>query len=140
MLNFTPWAGLAGGAMIGLAAALYLLATGRIAGVSGMLERVLRPTQPGFGLALTFLAGLPFGAVIVAVLVPSVVQAVAIQGNAALLIAAGLLVGFGTRLAGGCTSGHGVCGLPRFSTRSWVATGVFMLAAAATVFITRHVI
>ncbi len=140
MQNFTPLTGLAGGALIGLAAGLYLLAVGRTAGISGMIESVLRPTQPGFGVAAVFLVGLPIGALMAVVLVPSVMQPVDIRGSAFWLVAAGLLVGFGTRLAKGCTSGHGVCGLPRFSVRSWVATGVFMAAAAVTVFITRHVV
>jgi uncharacterized protein len=140
MHNFTPLAGLAGGALIGLAAALYWLAAGRTAGISGMIESVLRPTQPGFVAALVFLVGLPIGAVAAVLLVPTVMQPVDIRGSAIWLIAAGLLVGFGTRLANGCTSGHGVCGLPRFSMRSWAATGIFMAAAAITVFITRHVI
>jgi uncharacterized protein len=138
MQNFTPWAGLAGGVLIGAAAALYLLAVGRLAGISGMLESVLRPTQPGFGVAAWFLLGLPLGALLTAVALPTWTPAVDLRGGAPLLLAAGLLVGFGTRLANGCTSGHGVCGLPRFSARSWLATGVFMTAAATTVFVVRH--
>jgi uncharacterized protein len=140
MQNFTPLAGLIGGGLIGLAAALYLLATGRLAGISGMLENLLQPGRPGFGLALVFLIGLPVGALVAIVLVPSVLQPVRTVGGPFWLMAAGLLVGFGTRLAKGCTSGHGVCGLPRLSMRSFAATGIFMAAAAATVFVTRHLL
>jgi uncharacterized protein len=141
MQNFAPLAGLTGGILIGLASALYLLANGRIAGISGMLEALMRPTRPGFGLAATFLLGLPFGALLTALLVPeNLVQPVDIRGGLGLLIAAGVLVGFGTRLANGCTSGHGVCGLPRLSMRSMTATGLFMAAAMVTVFVQRHVL
>ena len=141
MQDFAPLSGLAGGVLIGLASALYLLSTGRIAGISGMLETVLRPTTPGFGLAAAFLIGLPIGALVTAIFLPQVVLPVMLTGREPLLyVAAGLLVGFGTRLANGCTSGHGVCGLPRFSARSFAATGIFMAAAMLTVFVTRHVL
>jgi uncharacterized protein len=140
MQNFAPLAGLAGGVLIGLASALYLLAMGRIAGISGMLESVLRPTRAGFGLAAIFLLGLPVGALLVAMFGPQqVMQPVLIRGGIAVMIAAGLLVGFGTRLANGCTSGHGVCGLPRLSVRSIAATIIFMVAAMVTVYLRRHV-
>lgn len=140
MQNFTPWAGLAGGLLIGLASALYLLALGRLAGVSGMLENLLRPTRPGFSVSAMFLIGLPLGALLIAVVARGVVPAIEVKGSAVLLVVAGLLVGFGTRMANGCTSGHGVCGLPRFSVRSMAATAIFMVAAAATVFVVRHII
>ncbi len=137
MQNFTPFAGLIGGALIGLACALLLLATGRLAGISGMLESLLRPQRAGIGLALAFLIGLPVGAVAIW---PQMLTPVEITGSGPMLVAAGLLVGFGTRLANGCTSGHGVCGLPRFSIRSIAATGIFMATAMLTVFVTRHVL
>lgn len=140
MQNFTPLAGLVGGALIGIAAGLYLLAAGRLAGISGMLESVLRPQRAGAGFALAFLVGLPLGGLATAFFWPATLQPVAISGGAPLMIAAGLLVGFGTRLANGCTSGHGVCGLPRFSIRSIAATGIFMATAMLTVFVVRHVI
>lgn len=140
MQNFTPLAGLVGGALIGLAAGLYLLAAGRLAGISGMLEAILRPQRAGAGMALAFLLGLPFGAIATVFFWPATLQPVAISGGAPLLIAAGLLVGFGTRLANGCTSGHGVCGIPRLSVRSIAATGIFMVTAMLTVFVIRHVI
>jgi uncharacterized membrane protein YedE/YeeE len=137
MQNFTPLAGLIGGALIGLASAILLLATGRLAGISGMLEGVLRPQRAGAGLALAFLIGLPIGAIAIW---PKMLTPVEISGTGPLLIAAGMLVGFGTRIANGCTSGHGVCGLPRFSVRSIAATGIFMATAMLTVFVTRHVL
>ena len=137
MQNFTPLAGLIGGVLIGLGSAVLLLATGRLAGVSGMLESVLRPQRPGAALALAFLVGLPIGAIAIW---PKMLTPVEISGTAPMLIAAGLLVGFGTRLANGCTSGHGVCGLPRFSIRSITATGIFMATAMLIVFVTRHVL
>lgn len=140
MTDFTPLTGLIGGALIGLASGIYLLGTGRIAGISGMLESALRPTTPGFGPALVFLVGTILGGLAAAFFVPGVLLPVDLRGNAVLIVAAGLLVGFGTRMANGCTSGHGVCGISRFSVRSIVATLVFMAVAMATVFITRHVI
>jgi uncharacterized membrane protein YedE/YeeE len=140
MENFAPVAGLVGGVLIGLAAAVYLLALGRIAGVSGMLETLVRPGSNGYGLAVAFLLGMPIGASIVTLALPSTFNPPLVKGSLPVLVVAGLLVGFGTRLANGCTSGHGVCGLPLFSVRSIVATGVFMAFAAATVFVVRHVI
>jgi uncharacterized protein len=141
MQTFTPLAGLIGGLLIGLGAGLYLLAVGRMAGISGMLESVLRPTRPGAWLAAMFLVGLMLGGLATAWLVPSALQPVRLStSNASVLIAAGLLVGLGTRMANGCTSGHGVCGLPRLSVRSIAATAIFMAVAMATVFVVRHVI
>lgn len=140
MSDFTPLNGLIGGVLIGLASGIYLLATGRIAGISGMLESLLRPTTPAFPAATIFLLGTLIGAIAVAAFVPSVLLPVDIRGSGAMLLVSGLLVGFGTRMANGCTSGHGVCGLPRFSVRSIVATGTFMAAAMATVFVARHVL
>lgn len=140
MQNFTPLSGLVGGALIGIAAGLYLLAAGRLAGISGMLESVLRPQRAGAGVALAFLVGLPLGALATAFFWPSALLAIDVTSRAPVLIAAGLLVGFGTRLANGCTSGHGVCGLPRFSIRSIAATAIFMATAMATVFVARHVL
>ncbi len=140
MQNVMPWHGLAGGMLIGLSAAFFLLASGRISGVSGILENALGPKTRAFGWSVAYLAGLPLGALLVGTLAPGLVPKVAISGPWPLVIAAGLLVGFGTRLAGGCTSGHGVCGLPRLSPRSFIAVGIFMALAAVTVFVTRHVL
>jgi len=135
---FTPWSALAGGAIIGFAAAMFALVNGRIAGVSGILGGLLRPTLPDLGWRVAFIAGLivaPIVYVAFAQLPPIVVD-----GTYPVLILAGLLVGVGTRFGAGCTSGHGVCGLSRASPRSLVATLAFMAAAFATVFVTRHVL
>jgi uncharacterized protein len=140
MANFSPMAGLIGGLLIGLGSALYLLANGRLAGISGMLESLLRPTRSGFGLAATFLFGLMAGAMLAVIIAPQVLLPTRLPSvNLPLIIGAGVLVGFGTRMANGCTSGHGVCGLPRLSVRSIAATGIFMATAMVTVFFARHV-
>jgi uncharacterized membrane protein YedE/YeeE len=140
MQNFLPWHGLAGSILIGLAAAFYLLVIGRTAGISGILENALAPSSRTFGISLAFLVGLPLGALVVLGLAPGLVPAGTVSGSTGLIVAAGLLVGLGARIGGGCTSGHGVCGLPRLSIRSIVATLTFMATAALTVFIVRHVI
>jgi uncharacterized protein len=135
-----PLTALAGGALIGAAAAALLLLAGRIAGVSGMLAAATRIAREGapWTLATAFIVGLPAGALLTSVIVRA--PAIVITSSVPLLIVAGLLVGFGTRLANGCTSGHGVCGVARLSRRSIVATAAFMGAAIATVFVMRHVI
>ncbi len=140
MQNFMPWHGLAGGLLLGLSAALYLLANGRMSGISGIIEGVLTPNSPGFVRNLAYVVGLPLGAIVVSAVAPGLLPDVQLGGSTANIVAAGLLVGFGARLANGCTSGHGVCGLPRFSIRSIVATLTFMAVAAATVFVTRHIV
>lgn len=131
---------IAGGLLIGTAAALLLLLNGRIAGVSGMLAAAtgIGSVGPPWKQATAFVIGLPLGALLVAAYVrrPELV----ITASPVALIIAGLLVGFGTRLGNGCTSGHGVCGMARLSPRSIVATLTFMGLAALTVFITRHVL
>jgi uncharacterized protein len=140
MENFMPWHGLAGGVLIGLAAGFYLLVNGRTAGISGILEQALQPANSAFVQSLAFVIGLPLGAVIVSLVAPGIVPRIELGGGIGVILAAGFLVGFGARVAGGCTSGHGVCGLPRFSIRSIVATVTFMAVAALTVFVVRHVI
>ena len=137
--EFTPWTGLLGGALIGLASSLLLLANGRIAGISGILGRSLFPSQGDLVWRLAFLVGLPLGAGIVQQLSADL-HGFAITPRLGVLIAGGLLVGFGTQLGNGCTSGHGVCGLARGSRRSLVATLVFMASGVGTVFIMRHVV
>lgn len=129
-----------GGLLIGTAAGAFLLLTGRIAGVSGMTAAATRIGSSGtpWSLAVTFVLGLPIGAAIIAALVGR--PAVTVTSSVPLLIVAGLLVGFGTRLGNGCTSGHGVCGIARLSPRSLAATATFFATAVATVFATRHVI
>jgi len=127
-----PLAGFAGGLMIGLAAATMLLGLGRIAGVSGLFARVLGlGGDAPFPVAAVFILGLPLGAFLVDVLWGPV--AAHFAPSMATLLAGGLLVGYGTRLGSGCTSGHGVCGLSRLSPRSLVATTVFMAAGFASV-------
>lgn len=139
MTEFTPISAAVGGLLIGLAAALLLLATGRVAGISGILGQALWPAAgEGRGWRLAFLAGLPLGAAIVSLATgPLVVQ---LEASAPVLVVAGVLVGFGTRLGNGCTSGHGVCGMSRGSSRSIAATLVFMSVAAATVFVVHHLL
>jgi hypothetical protein len=137
-MNFTPWSALAGGALIGLAAALFLLLNGRIAGISGVLGGLLKPARGDIAWRVAFVLGL-VGAPLVYGL-PAALPAPEIEAGNAALIAAGLLVGIGTRYGSGCTSGHGVCGLSRLSPRSLVATASFMGAGFAAVFVIRHLI
>ena len=137
MTEFTPLSGLAGGAMIGAAAALLLLVNGRIAGISGIAGGVLANIGEERRWRLAFLVGLVLGPLAVAA-VSGVMPAVTVEGGWPLLVIAGLLVGYGTRLGSGCTSGHGICGLARLSPRSLAATATFMAVAMATVFAMRH--
>lgn len=137
-IHFTPWTALAGGLVIGLAASAFVLLNGRIAGISGILGGLLRPARGDLAWRLAFLAGL-IGAPLVYILFAPLPQARIEAGNGT-LIAAGLLVGLGTRYGAGCTSGHGVCGLSRLSVRSLVATASFMAAGFVTVFVLRHLI
>ena len=140
MEPMTPLLATGGGLLIGSAAALLLLLTGRVAGVSGMAATATRMGAGGtpWSAATAFLVGLPVGAALIALLIRT--PEVIVTSSVPLLIVAGLLVGFGTRLGTGCTSGHGVCGMARLSPRSIAATATFMVSAAATVFILRHVI
>ena len=128
---------LSGGLLIGLSAGLFLLLNGRVAGVSGLtaVAAGLSKSAPR-GLALGFLAAVVAGAALAAALVRR--PEMQVTGDLWLLVAGGLLVGFGSRLGAGCTSGHGVCGLARLSPRSMAATGVFMGVAAIVVFVVRH--
>ncbi|CCB67675.1 MULTISPECIES: YeeE/YedE family protein [unclassified Hyphomicrobium] len=138
--EFTPIASAVGGALIGCAAVLLMLMGGRIAGISGMLSRVLVPGRESKPLqALAFVVGL-ISAPIVWMAVSGSAISQTITDNLPLAAIAGLLVGFGAVYGGGCTSGHGVCGLSRLSPRSIVATIVFMTTAFAVVFIVRHMI
>lgn len=139
MANFTPLSAAVGGALIGLAAALLMLSTGRIAGISGIVGGLIGWNVPDRDWRIAFIVGL-----ILAPLSGSLVgYAVAdpqMPASWAVIVIAGLLVGFGTRLGGGCTSGHGICGVARLSPRSLVATAVFMAVAIIVVAITRHVL
>ena len=140
MAEFTPLASLAGGALIGLASVLLMAYEGRIAGISGIAGRLLPPYRDNaFPSRLGFVVGLvaaPF--VFMLVTGSSVEQTV--SSDLVLMAAAGLIVGFGSVWGGGCTSGHGVCGLSRLSVRSLAATLTFMAAGFATVFVVRHLI
>ncbi|HEY5676145.1 MAG TPA: YeeE/YedE thiosulfate transporter family protein [Myxococcales bacterium] len=129
-------AALAGGALIGLAATLLLLLNGRVLGITGIVAGLAGRDVAWRAL---FLCGMILGAVGVVHLVPGSMD-VGVRLRPAALVAGGLLVGFGTRMANGCTSGHGVCGVSRLSKRSLVATAVFMSAGALTVFLVRHVV
>lgn len=139
MTDFSPLSAIAGGAMIGAGAVLLLIANGRIAGIAGIFDGILhRPGSRDMSWRLAFLAGM---------LTPGL--ALGLTGNLTiegagialpLLLVAGFLVGFGTRMGNGCTSGHGICGLARLSKRSAAAVGVFMAVAAVTVFISRNVV
>ena len=139
MDTFTPVSALLGGLLIGTSAALLLLLTGRLAGISGILGGLIHSARSEVGWRLAFLAGL-FVAPIVYVGFGGALPTVTLTASVGLLILAGLIVGFGTRLGAGCTSGHGVCGIGRGSPRSLAATAVFMGTAIVTVFITRHVL
>jgi len=135
---FTPLASLAGGALIGVAAALFVLLNGRIAGISGVLGGLLKPVKGDIAWRIAFMLGL-VGASAVYVLFAAV-PVPRIDAGWVALVVAGLLVGVGTRYGAGCTSGHGVCGLSRLSPRSLVATLTFMGAGFVTVFVLRHLV
>lgn len=135
-LNFTPWSSLAGGILIGLAAAALLLLLGRIAGISGIVGGLLQPSKGDTGWRLAFVLGLLAAPAVYALFQP--LPAIEVTADLPLLLVAGLLVGVGTRYGSGCTSGHGVCGLSRLSPRSLAATVVFMAAGFATVYVVRH--
>ncbi|GAC1419446.1 MAG: YeeE/YedE family protein [Burkholderiaceae bacterium] len=136
--HFTPWTSLSGGVLIGISAALFILFNGRIAGISGILGGLLHPMRNDTLWRIAFLVGIVVAPVMYGMLAP--LPLVQMDADAATLIAAGLLVGIGTRYGSGCTSGHGVCGISRLSQRSLVATVGFMLAGFATVFVVRHLI
>lgn len=138
--EFTPFSALTGGLLVGLAAAAMMMLTGRIAGVSGIAARLLPPAdRTGFSNRLAFIGGLIAAPIVWFAATGSPVTQT-VPGNLLLMIVAGLLVGFGSVYGGGCTSGHGVCGLARLSVRSVAAVVVFMSSAAVTVFLLRHVI
>ncbi|VVO58697.1 hypothetical protein PS865_00684 [Pseudomonas fluorescens] len=135
-LNFTPWSSLAGGALIGLAASLFVVGNGRIAGISGLIGSLLQSNREGASEKALFILGL-----LVAPLLWGLFKALPLiefQSGWSGLILAGLFVGLGTRYGSGCTSGHGVCGISRLSPRSMLATACFMLSGFFTVFVLRH--
>jgi uncharacterized membrane protein YedE/YeeE len=137
MTEFTPVAALIGGALIGLSAMLLMLLTGRIAGISGIMAGCLAFVGGDRAWRVAFIAGLVV-APLLGLLVGLPMVQPAMPTSWAVVIIAGLLVGFGTRLGGGCTSGHGVCGIARLSMRSIVATLIFMVSAMMVVFVSRH--
>lgn len=141
MENFTPTSGLIGGLLIGLAVVLLFLLNGRIAGISGIVGGLLLPNPKNseVGWRAAFVAGLLLGA-LAYVLATGGAALVSVQASVPVLVVAGFLVGFGTRLGSGCTSGHGLCGIARLSKRSIVATAVFFGVAMLTVFLVRHVV
>jgi uncharacterized membrane protein YedE/YeeE len=136
--HFTPWVSLAGGMLIGIAAAMLVLLNGRIAGISGIVGGLLTPRRGEIAWRLAFVAGL-FAAPLLLLLFGQAANP-RIDAGFGMLVAAGLLVGIGTSYGSGCTSGHGVCGLSRLSPRSLAATAAFMLAGVATVFVVRHLV
>jgi uncharacterized membrane protein YedE/YeeE len=139
---FTPWSSLAGGVLIGLAAAMFVLLNGRVAGISGVLGGVLggllRPARGDMAWRLAFVDGLVAAPLVF--LAWGAWPVPRIDAGWGAVVAAGLLVGVGTRYGAGCTSGHGVCGLSRFSPRSLAATAAFMAAGFVTVFVLRHLL
>lgn len=135
-MHFTPWRSFGGGLLIGIAAAVLVWFNGMIAGISGIAGGLLRPGRKSFGWRAAFLGGLIGAPILYALTLP--LPPARIDAGMGTLIAAGFLVGVGTRYGSGCTSGHGVCGLSRLSPRSLVATASFMLAGFATVFALRH--
>lgn len=136
--SFTPWASLAGGILIGLAAGVLILFNGRIAGISGIVGGLLKPVAGDVCWRIAFIGGL-LGAPFIYGLITEL-PVIQIDAGYGILIIAGLLVGVGTRYGGGCTSGHGVCGLSRLSPRSLVATIIFMAAGFAATYMFRHLI
>jgi uncharacterized membrane protein YedE/YeeE len=136
--EFTPWSALAGGALIGVAAAMFVLLNGRIAGISGVIGGLFKPVKDDVAWRTAFVLGLIGAPAAYGLFATLAVPRIDAQFGA--LVAAGLLVGVGTRYGSGCTSGHGVCGLARLSPRSLVATAAFMGAGFGTVFVTRHVL
>jgi uncharacterized membrane protein YedE/YeeE len=138
--EFTPWAGLIGGALIGLSAIVMMATSGRILGASGIFGDTLTLNfDSDFAWRLVFIIGLLIGTAWVA-LFTGTAQTLAFGSNPVLTAIGGLIVGVGVYFGNGCTSGHGICGNARFSLRSFVATCTFMVVAIATVFIIRHVV
>lgn len=136
--SFTPWSAVAGGALIGLAAAIFALANGRVAGISGLLGSLLQRQGEGRGEKAAFLVGLLLAPLLWGLF--AALPSIHFETSSLGLIVAGLLVGIGTRYGSGCTSGHGVCGISRLSPRSMLATLCFMATGFVTVFVLRHLL
>ncbi len=137
-IAFTPWSAALGGALIGMAAVLFALLAGRIAGVSGILGGLLRPARGDTAWRVAFVGGLIVAPLAYSLLVSN--APMRIDASTPMLVIAGLLVGFGSRLGSGCTSGHGVCGISRLSPRSLAATAIFMATGFLATFVVRHVL
>ena len=140
-VHFTPWLSLAGGVLLGLASAAFILVNGRILGISGILGGLLLPRSGDMGWRIAFLLGMAASPFVAGLILPDgLIEAPRIDAGYAAIAIAGLLVGFGTRYGSGCTSGHGVCGLSRLSPRSLVSTLTFMGLGFAVVYVIRHLI
>jgi uncharacterized membrane protein YedE/YeeE len=139
--HFTPWASLAGGILLGVASAMFLLVNGRILGISGIVGGLLHAVRGDRAWRITFVLGMLAAPLCAGLWMPPAwLQPPQIDATYGIVLVAGLLVGYGTRLGSGCTSGHGVCGLSRLSPRSAVATACFMASGFATVFVVRHLL
>lgn len=138
--HFTPWSALAGGILLGIASAAFILVNGRVLGISGILGGLLLPKRADSSWRVFFLLGMVLAPAALSLVAPGLVGAPRIEAGSLAIVAAGLLVGLGTRYGAGCTSGHGVCGLSRLSPRSLVATLAFMATGFATVYVIRHLI
>lgn len=139
-IHFTPWTALAGGVLLGIASAAFILLNGRVLGISGILGGLLTPRRGDTRWRLLFLLGLLLAPITLSAFAPGLITTPQIDASPIAVVAAGVLVGLGTRYGSGCTSGHGVCGLSRLSPRSLVATLAFMASGFATVFLVRHII
>ncbi|HIF6101791.1 YeeE/YedE family protein [Vibrio parahaemolyticus] len=139
MLNVIPWESLFGGILLGIAATILLLVNGKIAGISGIMNGIMSPKKGDYSWRLLFAVGMIAGGLISVLMLGVAVPSTA-NLSLGMVIAAGLLVGIGTRLGNGCTSGHGICGMGRLSKRSIVATCVFMAVAGLTVFVRLHLV
>ncbi|AVW97212.1 YeeE/YedE family protein [Vibrio parahaemolyticus] len=139
MLNVIPWESLFGGILLGISATILLLVNGKIAGISGIMNGIMSPKKGDYSWRLLFAVGMIAGGLISILMLGVAVPSTA-NLSLGMVIAAGLLVGIGTRLGNGCTSGHGICGMGRLSKRSIVATCVFMAVAGLTVFVRLHLV
>ncbi|MQC31712.1 YeeE/YedE family protein [Vibrio parahaemolyticus] len=139
MLNVIPWESLFGGILLGISTTILLLVNGKIAGISGIMNGIMSPKKGDYSWRLLFAVGMIAGGLI-SVLMLGVAAPSTAYLSLGMVIAAGLLVGIGTRLGNGCTSGHGICGMGRLSKRSIVATCVFMAVAGLTVFVRLHLV
>ncbi|HCG5245833.1 TPA: YeeE/YedE family protein [Vibrio parahaemolyticus] len=139
MLNVIPWESLFGGILLGISATILLLVNGKIAGISGIMNGIMSPKKGDYSWRLLFAVGMIAGGLISVLMLGVAAPSIA-NLSLGMVIAAGLLVGIGTRLGNGCTSGHGICGMGRLSKRSIVATCVFMAVAGLTVFVRLHLV